>query len=405
MPEESTTATPQALTGIDAMMAQLDAAAASGGKVEPKPAEATPQPKPGEAPAAPAAPAKPADPKPPEAKPAAAPAAPAAAAKPEEAEPDWSKAPPKWYKIYETHKQKTGETIKSLEAKIKQLETKPFEQPGDAKKLETYEKQLEAMRGENGDYKKRLAQLDYTSSDEYRIQFREPANAVYKEAVEFVSRLKVQDGDNTRAATQADFDYLRNLPIDARRKAANEMFGEMGPDVLDFTREIDRIKRNAQIAADRHSQDHEKIALEREGTTKQQQAKYEELRKASLETIKSNEAWGKWFREDEADPEASKLISEGYAEIEKVTAQIDKLPMDQQAAYSALYMARAAAAPRLILEINRITAKYEAVMEELEKIRGTDPGAKPIQAGAAPSDTAKPVGIEGAAAVFDQMPR
>lgn len=395
-------------TGIDAMMAQLDAAAASGKTIE--------------APAAPAADGKPAEPAPAAAKPDAAakpaeakPAAPAPAAakpetkpdaKPQQAEPDWTKAPPKWYKIYEEHKTKTGETIKSLESKIKSLEGKPFEQAGDAKKLEAYEKQLAELRNEANDYKTRLAQRDFTQSDEYKRNYVEPANRVYAEAVGFVQRVKVRDGDMDRAATQADFDYIRSLPLDARRRAATEMFGDNATDVLDYARDIDRIKRDATIAAERHAQDHERTSLEREGRTKQERQQYEDFRKSALDGIRSNETWGKWFSEDANDPEASKLLREGFDEIEKVTQQLDKLPLDQQAAYSALYLARAAATPRLMLEVNRLTAKYEAAIEELEKLRGTDPGAEGKQGVAAAAEgAAKPKGIEGAVAVFDQMPR
>jgi len=173
--------TPGAPTGIDAMMAQLDAAAASGKTIESapaakpdaaKPAEATPAAKPPESSAKPAEAAKPVTPAAavkPETKPDA---------KPQQPEPDWTKAPPKWYKIYEEHKTKTGETIKSLESKIKSLETKPFEQAGDAKKLEAYEKQLADLRNEANGYKTKLVQRDFTQSDEYKRNYVEPANRV-----------------------------------------------------------------------------------------------------------------------------------------------------------------------------------------------------------------------------------
>lgn len=384
-------------SGIDAMMAQLDSAAASGKPIsDPKPVDKPADSKPAD---------KPADKKPetPPAKPADK--APEQKLEKSPDEPDWSKAPPKWYKIYEQHKSKSGETIKGLEAKIKALESKPVEGAGDAKKLETYEKQLDELRGKTTDYEKQIAQLDYTKSAEYKRQYVEPANRVYAEAVGFVQRLKVQDGDETRAATQADFDYIRSLPVDARRKAANELFGEYAADVIDFTRDIDRIKRDATAAVDRHASEHERIALEREGNTKKEAQQYEELYKSSMEGIKENENWGKWFREDENDPEASTLLREGFEQIEKVVAQLDKLPIDQRAAYSAMYLARAAVTPRLLMEVNRITEERDALREELEKIRGTDPGAEGEQAAGGEGDKTKPVGIDGAVAVFDQAPR
>ncbi len=96
-------------------------------------------------------------------------------------------------------------------------------------------------------------------------------------------------------------------------------------------------------------------------------------------------------------------------EIKKVMSTLSKLPLDQRAAWNALYMARAAATPRLMLANNRLTAENEALKEELEKIRGTDPGATITQGhqpgGGAGAQQRPSGGIDGAAAVFDQIPR
>ncbi len=139
-------------TGIAGLMDQLDRASAP-----PKPAA-----KPGDAPPA----AKPGD-KPPVTPPAATPPA----TPPKDEEPDWTKAPPKWHKIYEGHKQKTAQQIQSLESKIKQLETKPFEQAGDAARLKAMEQQLEQLKGESTTAKQELARLDFRRSDEYKQRF------------------------------------------------------------------------------------------------------------------------------------------------------------------------------------------------------------------------------------------
>lgn len=391
---ETSSAAPSGLTGIDALMANMDAAHADMTTGKPPTKASAP---PTEAKAAPAAPVTPVAPKVEE-------KATEKVVEPRgDEEPDWTKAPPKWYKIYEQHKAKTGETVKSLEAKIKALETKPDEQAGDAKKLEAYERQLEELRGETTKYKQQIASLDYTKSDEYKRQYAEPANRVYAEAIALVQRLKVNDGDASRPAVQADFDYIRSLPVEQRRKAATELFGDYAADVVDYTRDIDRIKRDANGAVERHSQEHERTALEREGMTKRQAQEYENLRKSSLENMRANETWGKWFREDPADPEGSKLLADSFSEIEKITSQLDKLPMDQQAAYGAFYHASAAAAPRLMLEVNRLTSKLSAMTAELEKIRGTDPGAVGQQAASPPGDASKPKGIDGALAAFDNL--
>lgn len=376
--------------GIDGMMAQLDAAAASGkpaAEVAPAPSGAKPEaakPEVKPAPATPAAPVKPT---------------------PEEGEPDWSKAPPKWHKIYEGHKAKTADQIRSLESKIKSLETKPFEQPGDAKKLQDLEKQLDSIRNESTTYKQELAALDYTKSDEYQAQYVQRANTVYGEAVDFVSQLRVNDGtENGRPATQGDFDQIRALPLAARRKAATEMFGEYANDVLTFTRSIDEIKRDANIAVKRHSENAEKVAAERETMTRKEREAYDTHYKSSLDGVLNHPEHGKWFTADESDPELSTSLKQGFELLENITTKLDTLSPDEKAAYSAIFRARAAAMPSMIIRLNRVQSERDSFKAELEKIRGTDPGAKPT-GGAAPPNTEQPRGISGAAAAFDMMPR
>ena len=354
------------------------------------------------------APSKPATDAPkPDAAPPKADAAPAkvdptpATPAPDNGDPDWSKAPPKWYKIYEGHKAKTAEKERELQAKIKSLEAKPFESAGDTAKLAALEKQLNDLRGETTTYKQELAKLDYTKSDEYKRDYVSKANAIYTEATSYVQRLQVTTADGSRPATAADFDYIRSLPLDARRRAANEMFGDNASDVLDFTRDIDKVRRDADMAVARHAETHEKTAMEREHGAKQAKEAYDGHFKTSLEAIQANPKYGKWFSENPDDPEASNLLRSGFDEIETITKTMGNMPLDQQAAYSAVLRARAAAMPRMMLEYNRVAQERDALKEELEKYRGTDPGTKP-KGGEAPKSEA-PKGIAGVAAMFDQM--
>lgn len=378
-------AEPPAGTGIAGLMDQLDRASAP-----PKPAA-----KPGDAPPA----AKPGD-KPPVTPPAATPPA----TPPKDEEPDWTKAPPKWHKIYEGHKQKTAQQIQSLESKIKQLETKPFEQAGDAAKLKAMEQQLEQLKGESTTAKQELARLDFRRSDEYKQRFVAKAASIYERAIPVIEQIQAVDaetGEPLKTTDKAHFDKVRRAPEAEQQELAEKFFGNKAGLVMRYVNAINDVQAEADIATEEHAKQHEVKALERDSTTKKERELYDQNFKAATDALKANPKYGKWFSENPDDPEATELLRQGFEEIEKVTAQLDKLPADQAAAYSAVFRARAAAMPRMVLENNRLIAERDALIEELEKYRGADPGAAG-RTGVQPPSAGGPKGIAEAAAVFDQ---
>lgn len=417
-PEPS--ATPQADSdgGISAMMAQLDAAVAAGKTLS----------QPSDAPAKPST--SPASP-PPES-PSSAPVAKEDAPKSDAPKPDapqkqktpttkpsdemdeaamekFLKQHQKPWRVYEAAKKGWQSKIQAAEATIKELQSKKTSTDAEREKYaqqktELLLKQLEEMKLEAAKAKQELAKRDYTASDEYRKNFVEKATSVYTEAVQFVTQLQVTDGDNERAATQADFDELRLLPLGARRKAAVDKFGDYAADVLSFVRDLDNIKRDAALAQQRHAENYERELAERETMTAKQRQEYDNFYNSALKGIQENAEYGKWFSETPDDPEASEILRAGFEEIEKATAQLDKLPLADQAAYAAVYRARAAAAPRLMLEISRRDQKLAELEAELAKFRGSDPGSKVKSGDVPPGSDARPMGIEDAVKVYSDIP-
>lgn len=386
--------------GIAGMMEQLDRAVAmDSGKPAAPAAPAPPEPpapaKPAEL-AAPAAPAKPA---------AKADPAPAAdpTPKPNE-EPDWSKAPQKWHKIYEDHKAKTTGTIRSLEEKVKALESKRVEAPGDAAKIAAYEKQIEDIRKEAISAKQRLAEVDFTKSDEYKTNFVDRAQRIWTKAVQLVTQLKVTDAEgNQRPATQADFDAIRTAPEHLRAYKAKELFGDdIDPHAITkYADAIDQVREEADLAVAKHAANHEQTATQRAAEARKGQESYQAQYQSALKAIQDNPEYGQWFRPDENNPEESKLLQDGFDEIEKVTTALAEMPADAQAAYAAVFRARAAAMPRLLVAHNRVKAELEAVKAELTKLRGKDPGNIGKGGGETPSAEG-PQGIAAMAALFDK---
>jgi prefoldin subunit 5 len=406
---------------MDALMAQLDAAAPPGGGDAVAPPAAPEAVKP--APAAPETP--PAKPEPtktgdklhdpldvPE-KP------PVEAAKPEDKkgikdEPEMSiedmekflKAHPnkKPWKIYESLKTSTATKVAELEGKLKTLESKPVEAPGDAAKVAALEKQIEALTGETKTYQQRLAEADYQNTAKYK-DYQSKINRLWNKAVQQVSGMQAIDGTEQRPANKEDFEFIRLLPLAKRRTAAREMFGDDAVEVLGFVNQIESLREENLEAQEDWIKTHEQNGVQRELQTKAQQAQFDANYKANLEAMRKNPTWGKWFTPDESDPEASKLLNEGFAAIEKVLSEEEHMTPEQAAAHAAVFRARAAAMPRMILEVNRQNAKITALEAELAKFRSTDPGSKGATAGGGGDLTpAKAKGIDGVIAALDSDP-
>jgi len=390
------------VTGIDALMAQLDAAEAAAPPEE-IPAAPKAEPEAAAKPAAKPTRTEPNDPLKPAVKPAPA------KADDEMSVEDMEKflkahSNKKPWKIYESLKTTTAQKVADLESKLATLEKKPVESPGDAAKMAALEKQIEALTGETKTYKQKLAQADFHHTDAYK-NFENKATRLFQQGATAISALQITNPDGTtRPATAQDLDRLRRMdPID-REDKLEELFGPKARIVARFTDALDAVRAEANDAEEDYAKTHEQTNVQRELESKGQRAKFDNAYKVSLENLQKNEVYGKWFKPDAADPEASKLLTDGFAEIEKAIVQSEQASPEDSAAYAAVFRARAAAMPRMLLEVNRLTAKTKALEAELAQFRATDPGTKGATAGGGATGENRPRGIDGAAMAFDSDP-
>ncbi len=389
--------------GIDAMMAQLDAADATGSDIDPAHA---PEPEP----AKPAGddtpppdvvpePAKPADP----AKPAAKPSDEMSVEDMEK----FLKAHPnkKPWKIYESLKTTTSAKVSELEGKLKALEGKAVEAPGDAAKVAALEKQIEALTGESTTYKQRLAETAFQYTPKF-AEFRDRSARLLQKGQQLLKGMKFTEKDGTeRTGTDADFHFLRTIPAGKREEFYKEYLSEFNAArVAQIADDIDDIREESSIAAEEFAKTHDEQRANGEQSSKAEQAKFESHLQTSLEQIKKHPGYGKWFAPDEKDPEASKLLADGFAQVDEMVKGAANAPLDVAAAQSAVLRSRAAAFPRMMLEYNRQAAKVTALEAELAKFRSSDPGARGATAGGGGPAGEKSKGIEDMALAFDSDP-
>lgn len=327
---------------------------------------------------------------------------PASATPTTEPEVDWTKAPTKWYKIYEGYKGKTGKIISDLQEKIKTLEAKPQTAAGN-EKIEQYEKQIEELRKAHEDSQKRLIETDYARSDEYKKKYIEPFQREKQSAFEevkglqFIVKPATEDAEAvTRQATEADFMEAMNLPPSRQGAFINEHFGASAWLVIQRIVELSRIKREAQYDVQNHAEQFQKTQQEQESKTKK------ELDFVKTERAKAHaeleEKWPALFsvKHYESDPDAKKMLEDGYAYVDRSEEEIDTMPPEEKAALASVLRARAASAPLLNLLLERQTAKITELEQELAKYRGSDPGATKGEAPTVPAPV-KSKGIQEAA--------
>ena len=415
-PIESTAA-PAPTVGIDALMATLDAAAMSGKNVDGTPADTGKSTEPPPEVAPPSEVGKKTHdpfsaPEKPPVEPEKPPVAPADKAKPAEAEMSvedmekFLKAHPnkKPWKVYETLRTTTTAKVAELEGKLKTLESKAVEAPGDAAKIAAYEKQIEALTGESKTYKEKLAETQYEYTPKHQ-EYIAKINRIWSRTQKAVAGMQVtEDGGDPRQAVTDDFELVRNAPASKRRQVARTLFGEDAGEVLGLVNEIESAFEENQEGRQAFAKDHEKTSLQREMEAKGQESKFQSTYKAGLEQISKNPVFGKWFAADEADPEGTKLFRDGLAEIERIVGESENMSPEDAAAHAAVSRAKAAAMPRVLLAYNRLMEKHTALEAELAKFRSSDPGAKGATSGGGPAADDKPKGIDAMTATFDMDP-
>lgn len=383
-PAAQPTVTPAApstptLKGVDKLMADFDTS------VTPKtPAATKTEPV-----------AKPDSAKPDPAKPAAtAPAKPAKS----DAALDWKTAPEKFRKDYEFLKQTSEQKISEYESRIKQIEAKTVEKPADTKLIEKYQ-------GEINTLKKQLAQTDYSKSDEFKRNFTEKMADTYKTAVSEVAQLVVREGEGEnvkeRAGTAADLQYILNLPLKDQGPVARRMFGDNADIVLTHRNELFRIQRESAAALKQAEEQHEFRSKEQEHASKKAKETYDTTVEASLQHLKTK--WPQFFAEDADDQEGSAALKAGYEFVDTVAKKAAEMSMEDQAIHDAMIRSRAAAFPREVLKVKRLTDKVSSLEQELAKFRKSDPGAGgDPTSGDEAGKGKKTGGIAGMAAMFDK---
>jgi hypothetical protein len=361
--------------------------AGGGGAAPAAPVKPASTPSPAAAPAAaapaPAAPEPSDDPFTPPPKPTPPAAAPAAKPAPAAVAPDIDKLAPK--ELRERVKQLNQEnqtfngTIKTLEAKIKELDSRGVDTSALTTRLTALEKERDAALAD-------LRAARQEASPEFKEKFDKPFNQAAERARKQITELTVvvdAETGETRPATWADFAALYSLPVGKAIEQANALFGSSANFVLqqreklldlDTARATALEEEKAQFK-ERSAREIAEQAVKREGVGKL----WQDTNKRLAETVED-------YKVDSTDTEAADARKHALSVFD---AQINAADQDdfvrQKVLKDAHVRQRVGAYAVQKVQIARLKAEKEALQKQVDELKGTAPGGVKRPGGDAPA--------------------
>lgn len=314
------------------------------------------------------------------------------------------KSNPKAWRVYEGFKKSTAQKLAEYEKKLSDLQSKPNPTVADDSKIKAMEARIAEIEGEAKSAKQKLAEYDYRNSEDFQTKFVQTFKKVYERGVQFTKGLKVLDdlGEVSRDATQQDFDEIRSLPAQQRRKVATERFGDAAFDVLQYIAKMDEIRSDADEALQNHEKNHEKTVAERKAKEETDAKAFDGFKGAVQRELESK--YPEYFSPDhyKDQPELKQHLEDGYKFVDEVASNSSKMDREDLAANTSVIRARAGAFPLMWARVEALKAENAKLKEELGGVAASDPGSRKAAkaaSGAAPTEVG---GIDAMAKQFDE---
>lgn len=289
-----------------------------------------------------------------------------------------------WAKRMGTRAEQAEQNLSRLNAKIRELESRP-QQQGDLKavteELATAKKRLEEYEGE-------LKVTRYERSHEYKEQYEKPYQNAVRSAYADVGELLVsvpnpEDPENPkeRQATAADFDEVYQLPLGPATKLAKQKFGDAYTEVLKHRSNIKNAAKAALEAVEAHKG---KAAEFEQQQTAQQRLEMEGRSRMFGEAIQAiSQKYPTLFGEREGDTTWNENLQKGRHMADLAFGDRGGLTPQQSAILDAQIHARVSAFPAMRARMDNLEQQLAAKDKEIAELRGSSPG-KP---GSAPVET------------------
>jgi len=305
-------------------------------------------------------------------------------------------------KAYETTKKANKQLTaraQELEARIAELDSVASHAKADSGPLA---EQLAAAQKRIDDYEGRLRLKAYEESDDFKTKHLAPFKRTEARAFNDVRQLEYIEGvdeetqtPRTRAATDADFIELYNLPTGKAYAHAKRVFGDSAQLVMNHYHTLHQQQDDMREAiadyrnrgADEEKQTQARTAQEREAADR-------------MWRIANQETQAKYYKDlgiDPDDAEMKETLAKGYGPVQKLFGGNGNLTLAEKVGLQASVLHRAALFGVTRKQLLAAKAELAAANKTIEELRGSAPGKPKPKADAVPVGDYKDIADEMAA--------
>lgn len=273
--------------------------------------------------------------------------------------------------------EKTKETLKERDARIKALETElktTRETPREDPEKQTLLGKLQAEEKRRTALEEKLRLVDYQQSDEFVKNYTEPYNKAWQRAASEIQELTIELEDgSTRPATVQDLVALSSMKLGEARKYAKQMFGDGSDEVMAHLRKLRELSDAQQTAlaeAKSKSEAHFKQHAEQSLQERQKVAKLWKDENSAW-----TERYPRFFAPKDGDDEGNALLAKGYAMADKAFSTNGQASPEERVKLHAEMRNKAAGFSRVALELKRARTRIKELETSLAAYEESEPPA------------------------------
>lgn len=286
------------------------------------------------------------------------------------------------FKELRTKYEETKRRAEQHETKIKEFEAKLAEaaKTGTVADEKVWQEKIAAKEKELGALQAKLAETDFTQSQDYQDRYYKPYENAWKRAMIAMTGLHVTNEDGTtRPVTKEDAEFLLSLPDAKALSVAKQMFADDISALMLLTTHKGQIAEKFESLNEGKAQ-FQKIAEERRN---KQFVEGQQMEKTIGELwARTNKEIGEsspWFKLDETDPEGSVLLEKGLEESFKAFDRewVSKAKPEEVVKLHAQLVHKAGAYDRLAHAVTKLTEERDALKKERDELMDSAPKSDP----------------------------